>query len=128
MADTSSERALIEVEGLWKVFGDRPDRVFQQEYVSLSRADIQEALGLVVGLRDVSFRVPRRRIRGRGVGFAEVSVRTDYVNGCKSSPVAFLEGIYVRPEFRRHGVARLLYQEAERWGRARGAPRWAPMC
>ena len=56
---------------------------------------------------------------GRGVGFAEVSVRTDYVNGCKSSPVAFLEGIYVRPEFRRHGVARLLYQEAERWGRAR---------
>ena len=53
----SSERALIEVEGLWKVFGDRPDRVFQQEYVSLSRADIQEALGLVVALRDVSFRV-----------------------------------------------------------------------
>ena len=53
----SSERQLIEVEGLWKVFGDRPERVLQQEYASLSRAEIQEALGLVVGLRDVSFQV-----------------------------------------------------------------------
>jgi aminoglycoside 6'-N-acetyltransferase I len=57
---------------------------------------------------------------GRGVGFAEVSVRTDYVNGSKTSPVAFLEGIYVRAEFRRRGVARLLCEAAQRWGRARG--------
>ena len=55
-----------------------------------------------------------------GVGFAEVSVRTDYVNGCKTSPVAFLEGIYVRAEFRRQGVARMLCQAAQRWGRDRG--------
>ena len=57
---------------------------------------------------------------GRSAGFAEVSVRTDYVNGCDSSPVAFLEGIYVRPEFRRRGVARLLCEAAQRWGRSRG--------
>ena len=57
MVDNSSERRLIEVEGLWKVFGDRPNRVFEPEYVSMSRAEIQEALGLVVGLRDVSFHV-----------------------------------------------------------------------
>ena len=56
---------------------------------------------------------------GRSAGFAEVSVRTDYVNGCDSSPVAFLEGIYVRPEFRRRGVARLLCEAAQRWGRSR---------
>ncbi|MDE2861293.1 MAG: glycine betaine/L-proline ABC transporter ATP-binding protein [Chloroflexota bacterium] len=53
----SSEERQIEVEGLWKVFGDRPNRVFQPDYVSMSRAEIQEALGLVVGLRDVSFHV-----------------------------------------------------------------------
>ena len=53
----STEGNLIEVEGLWKVFGDRPQRIFQPEYVNLSRAEIQEALGLVVGLRDVSFHV-----------------------------------------------------------------------
>ena len=59
-------------------------------------------------------------LEGRGVGFAEVSVRTDYVNGCKSSPVAFLEGIYVRQEYRGRGVARMLCREAESWGREKG--------
>ncbi len=62
---------------------------------------------------------------GRGVGFAEVSLRTDYVNGCDSSPVAFLEGIYVKTEFRRRGVARLLCQAAERWGRSKGCTEMA---
>ncbi len=47
----------IEVEGLWKVFGDRPERVFETDYASMSRSEIQEAMGLVVGLRDVSFKV-----------------------------------------------------------------------
>jgi aminoglycoside 6'-N-acetyltransferase I len=31
------------------------------------------------------------------VGLVEASVRTDYVNGTSTSPVAFLEGIYVVP-------------------------------
>ncbi len=47
----------IEVEGVWKVFGDRPERVFDPEYAEMSRADIQSELGVVVGLRDISFGV-----------------------------------------------------------------------
>ena len=39
-------------------------------------------------------------------GFAEASLRRDYVNGCETSPVAFLEGIFVVPSRRRRGVAR----------------------
>ena len=62
---------------------------------------------------------------GRAAGFAEVSVRTDYVEGCDSSPVAFLEGIYVRPELRRRGVARLLCEAAQQWGRSRGCAEFA---
>jgi aminoglycoside 6'-N-acetyltransferase I len=42
------------------------------------------------------------------VGFAEASQRNDYVNGTESSPVAFLEGLYVLPSHRRGGVARAL--------------------
>jgi len=53
-------------------------------------------------------------------GFAEVSLRSDYVNGCDTSPVAFLEGIYVRPEHRRRGLGQALVAAAEQWGRARG--------
>ena len=53
-------------------------------------------------------------------GFAEASLRRDYVNGCETSPVAFLEGIFVRPEQRRCGVGRALVAAAEEWGRAQG--------
>lgn len=49
------------------------------------------------------------------VGFIEAAVRTDYVNGTQSSPVAFLEGLYVVPEARRKGVARALVTAVERW-------------
>lgn len=56
----------------------------------------------------------------RPVGFAEASIRTDYVNGTESSPVGFLEGIYVSPEHRRRGFARALVAEVERWAIARG--------
>ncbi len=57
---------------------------------------------------------------GYVVGFAEASLRRDYVNGCDTSPVAFLEGIYVRPRFRRAGTAGLLLEAVEGWGRSAG--------
>ena len=54
------------------------------------------------------------------MGFAEVSLRTDYVNVTSTSPVAFLEGLYVTPQARRMGVAAALVNRACEWGRARG--------
>ncbi len=57
---------------------------------------------------------------GRPQGFAEAAIRHDYVNGCKTSPVGFLEGIYVVPEARRQGVASQLIAAVEAWVRERG--------
>lgn len=57
---------------------------------------------------------------GQVVGFAEASIRRDHVNGCDTSPVAFLEGIYVRPDDRHAGIARMLCQAVEEWGSAAG--------
>ena len=54
------------------------------------------------------------------IGFAEATVRVDYVNGCSTSPVGFLEGLYVRPEWRRRGAARLLCRAVETWAREQG--------
>jgi aminoglycoside 6'-N-acetyltransferase I len=54
------------------------------------------------------------------IGFAEASVRRDYVNGCETSPVAFVEGIYVVPEHRRLGIAGALIAAIEQWARDRG--------
>ena len=48
----------IQVSGLWKVFGNRPERALQPQHASKSRDEIQDELGLVVGLRDLSFNVP----------------------------------------------------------------------
>ena len=47
----------IEVKDLWKVFGDAPGRALRPAHASKSRTEIQEELGLVVALRDVSFNV-----------------------------------------------------------------------
>jgi aminoglycoside 6'-N-acetyltransferase I len=55
------------------------------------------------------------------IGFAEATLRHDYVNGCSSSPVGFLEGLYVREEARRMGVARALCRAVEAWVLDRGA-------
>jgi aminoglycoside 6'-N-acetyltransferase I len=57
---------------------------------------------------------------GRAVGLAEASVRSDYVNGCETSPVAFLEGIIVDPIARRQGVAALLVTAVSDWARGQG--------
>jgi len=57
---------------------------------------------------------------GRAAGFVEASRRVDYVNGTSTSPVAFLEGLYVVPSERRKGVARMLVAEIERWALAHG--------
>jgi aminoglycoside 6'-N-acetyltransferase I len=52
---------------------------------------------------------------GAAVAFAEAALRHDYVNGCTTSPVAFLEGIYVRQAYRKQGIARLLCRAVEDW-------------
>lgn len=64
-------------------------------------------------------------IDGRPAGFAEAALRHDYVNGCETSPVAFLEGIWVAPEHRRTGLAAALANRAADWGRAKGCTEFA---
>ncbi len=47
----------IEVKNLWKVFGANPERALDPALASWSCAEIQEKLGLVLALRDISFKV-----------------------------------------------------------------------
>ncbi|OWV79668.1 aminoglycoside 6'-acetyltransferase [Rhizobium sp. R634] len=61
-----------------------------------------------------------RNAANEAVGFAEATLRHDYVNGCSSSPVLFLEGIYVRSIDRRKGIARLLCNVVADWGKSLG--------
>ena len=61
---------------------------------------------------------------GEPLGFAEVSLRRQ-VDGCRTSPVGYLEGLYVAPAFRRQGVATKLVTAAEEWVRQRGCNEFA---
>jgi len=56
---------------------------------------------------------------GNPAGFAEVALR-DYANGCVSRPVAFLEGIWVHPQWRRQGIGARLIEKVEEFLVARG--------
>jgi len=54
------------------------------------------------------------------VAFIDGSIRSDYVNGTESTPVGFVEGVYVAPAWRRRGIARQLFDAIADWARARG--------
>ena len=62
------------------------------------------------------------------VGFAQCQLRHDCVEGCDTSPVGFLEGVYVEDGYRRSGVARLLLHACEDWARSVGCSEFASDC
>ena len=55
----------------------------------------------------------------RPVGFVELFIRP-YAEGCETERVAYLEGWYVEPEYRRQGVGRALVEASEQWARDQG--------
>ena len=54
------------------------------------------------------------------VGFAEVSIRRDHVEGTSHSPVPYLEGWYVREAFRDKGIGSGLLSYVEEWAVSKG--------
>jgi glycine betaine/proline transport system ATP-binding protein len=56
-SERSSETPAVHVEGLWKIFGPRADKIMASGDARLSRKELQEKTGHVVGIRDVSFDV-----------------------------------------------------------------------
>lgn len=67
-------------------------------------------------------------IGDKAIGFANASLRHDYVEGCETSPVAYLEAIYVDEEHRHLDHAKDLVNRCEEWGREQGAKEFASDC
>ncbi len=61
---------------------------------------------------------------GRLCAFAEVGLRR-FADGCRSSPVAYLEGIWVDEQSRRLGLASSLVRKGDQWARNRGLTEFA---
>ena len=54
------------------------------------------------------------------IAFVHATLRHDYVEGSTTSPVGYLEGLYVKPEYRNQGIARKLVELSEIWARSLG--------
>ncbi|MCI8306626.1 MAG: GNAT family N-acetyltransferase [Lachnospiraceae bacterium] len=62
------------------------------------------------------------------VGFAQCQLRNDYVEGTDSSPVGYLEGIFVREEYRKNGYAKELLNACQQWSKNQGCIEFASDC
>ena len=65
----------------------------------------QELAGYLQGPEGAVFLA---REDGADVGFAQCGLRRDYVEGTHTSPVGYLEGVFVQEEYRGRGVATAL--------------------
>ncbi|MBM6995245.1 GNAT family N-acetyltransferase [Paenibacillus sp. DXFW5] len=54
------------------------------------------------------------------IGFLHMSLRFDYVEGSSSSPVGYVEGIYVDENHRNQGISRQLVAAGEVWAKSLG--------
>ena len=52
---------------------------------------------------------------GKLLGFVEISLREDILEGCIRKQIGYIEGWYVEPEKRGSGIGRLLVENAEKW-------------
>ncbi len=59
------------------------------------------------------------------VGFIYLKNRSDYVEGTTTSPITYIEGIYVKPGFLKSGVGKELVEIGENWGKNKGCTEYA---
>ena len=65
---------------------------------------------------------------GKLAAFLSLSLRSDYVEGTNSRLVGYIEGLYVKPEFRRKGIAEKLVEYATTWSKGFGCTELASDC
>ena len=64
----------------------------------------------------------------RPIAFAQCQLRHDYVEGTDSSPVGYLEGVFVSEGYRGKGYAAELLAECEKWAKEKGCAEFASDC
>ena len=67
-------------------------------------------------------------VDGQAIGFAQCQLRHDYVEGTETSPVGYLEGIFIEENYRKQGYAKQLLAACETWAKEQGCTEFASDC
>jgi aminoglycoside 6'-N-acetyltransferase I len=62
------------------------------------------------------------------IGFCEISLRNDYVEGTEGGTVGYVEGVFVLPEYRGQHIAKELLAHGENWSLKNGCAEFASDC
>jgi aminoglycoside 6'-N-acetyltransferase I len=57
---------------------------------------------------------------GKAIAFMNLSLRSEYVPEATRSPVGYIEGIYVKDEYRDRGFGKAMVEYAEQWALTQG--------
>ena len=87
---------------------------------------LRSEMGEILAKPDAAFYIAY--VEDVPAGFAQCQLRYDYVEGTDSSPVGYLEGIYVADEYRKQGFARELLTACEDWAKEKGCAEFASDC
>ncbi|MCB1120414.1 MAG: GNAT family N-acetyltransferase [Verrucomicrobiae bacterium] len=98
---------------------DRPVWMELRRLVYTDCTDAFHHEDINIWLRDPDKECFMAEMDGAVAGFLEASLR-NVVDGCLSSPVGYVEGICVFPQFRGRGISRALISAAEQWMKKKG--------
>lgn len=54
------------------------------------------------------------------IAFIHISIRNDYVEGATELPIAYIEAVYVKPDYQKRGIGKNLVNAAEKWALQNG--------
>ena len=69
-----------------------------------------------------------KSVDDKPIAFAQCQLRRDYVEGTDSSPVEYLEGVFVSEGYRKKGYAAELLTECEKWAKEKACTEFASDC
>lgn len=55
--------------------------------------------------------------KAKYIAFIHLTIRSDYVEGSSHSPTAYIEGLFVKEDFRHRGFSKQLVKHAEEWSK-----------
>ncbi|WP_282929855.1 aminoglycoside 6'-N-acetyltransferase [Anaerococcus sp. Marseille-Q7828] len=112
--EARKEEALVPAQMARKIWGNDSVEEFKKEFEEF--AENQNMVSFII-YED-----------SNPIGFANLSIRYDYVEGCETTPVAYLEGIYVDEKYRNRGYGRDLVKACENWAKDRDIKEFASDC